>query len=368
MLVLTQTNAGVTALRLRLNRAAVPSTRYRLATIDGWALKLISLYPGLAGRRNGDGVIDYPATRGAAVAIVESGVLSPVLRAIYGRLVVDEYQDCSAQQHWLIRALAAELPSPVLGDPLQCVFDFNGAPTDWTLDVLAAFPTVLQLDEPHRWMNAGQEEFCRWLLDIREPLLRGTSIDLENAPANLRWQVLPADVGERLPARMAAVLAESENFLPDHKLMVIADSQPVSTRLDFARATRGMQVVEPVDLKDMIEAAARIDATVGVARLNAVIGFVRDTMKGPAWSCGNAGPFAKSKAVSGRVLLQPWCQDRRVVRSLLELGREPPLPMSIERGDVAATFTQLDNTTQDPVFDRIRLGPRVGQPAPPGEQ
>lgn len=278
VLVLTHTNAGVTALRLRLNRAAVPPARYRLATIDGWALKIISLYPRLAGHRNDGGAVDYPATQEATVAMIESGVLSPVLRATYGRLVVDEYQDCSARQHRLIRALAAELPCHVLGDPLQCVFNFNGAHPDWMADVLPIFPTVLELDVPHRWMNAGEEAFGRWVLECREPLLRGASIDLAGAPANVRWLELPAAVADRGPARSAAALAAAAGLPVGEKLMIIGDSQPVSTRLDFARATAGVQVVEPVDLKDMIEAATSIDGAVKVERLNAVIRFVRDTM------------------------------------------------------------------------------------------
>ena len=278
VLVLTHTNAGVTALRLRLNRAAVPPTRYRLGTIDGWALKLIGLYPGLAGHRNVDGRIDYPATRDAAVAIVEGGILSPVLRATYGRVVVDEYQDCSTQQHHLIRALAVELPCHVLGDPLQCVFDFNGVHPDWTGDVLPAFPTVLELDAPHRWINVGQEAFGRWLLDIREPLLRGDSIDLGAGPVNVRWIELPEEARERAAARRTTVMAGAAALPAGSRLMVIGDARPVATRLEFARTTPGVQVVEPVELADMVAAAARIDATAGADRLNVVVGFLNETM------------------------------------------------------------------------------------------
>ncbi len=45
ILVLTHTNAGVVALRGRLDRAGVPSKAYRLSTIDGWAMRLISTFP-----------------------------------------------------------------------------------------------------------------------------------------------------------------------------------------------------------------------------------------------------------------------------------------------------------------------------------
>ena len=257
VLILTHTNAGVTALRMRLQRAGINPNRYRLATIDGWALKLISLYPSLAGHRNEDGQIDYPTTQDAAVAIVESGVLAPVLRATYGRLVVDEYQDCSMRQHRLIRALATELPCHVLGDPLQCVFNFNGAHPEWEGDVLAVFPTVLELDVPYRWINAGQAAFGQWILDCREPLMSGGQIDFSLAPVNVSWRELPAAVEERAAARIAEVGAIA--LAGNEKLMIIGDAQPVSTRLDFARGTSGVQVVEPVDLRDLIDAAAAID-------------------------------------------------------------------------------------------------------------
>jgi hypothetical protein len=49
ILVLTHTNAGVAALRGRLERASVPTSAYRLATIDGWAMRLLTLFPQRAG-------------------------------------------------------------------------------------------------------------------------------------------------------------------------------------------------------------------------------------------------------------------------------------------------------------------------------
>ena len=45
ILILTHTNAGVAALRGRLDKAGVPPRAYRLATIDGWAMRLIGTFP-----------------------------------------------------------------------------------------------------------------------------------------------------------------------------------------------------------------------------------------------------------------------------------------------------------------------------------
>ena len=45
ILVLTHTNAGVAALRGRLEQMGVVSRSYRLSTIDGWAMRLIATFP-----------------------------------------------------------------------------------------------------------------------------------------------------------------------------------------------------------------------------------------------------------------------------------------------------------------------------------
>lgn len=272
VLVLTHTNAGVTALRSRLGRSSVPADRYRLATIDGWALKLISLYPGLAGHQNAGDAIDYAGTQDAAIAVLESGVLAPVLRASYSRLVVDEYQDCSARQHRLVRALAAELPCHVLGDPLQCIFNFNGAHPDWDGDVLPAFPTILELGVPHRWVNAGQGELGQWILDARAELARGAQIDFRAAPPAIRWMRLPNDPAARDRERAAAV--EAVRVRTGAGLLILGDARPVRNRIDFARSMAGVQVIEPVDLSELIAAAGAIQAATGIEQLNATLRFV----------------------------------------------------------------------------------------------
>lgn len=54
ILVLTHTNAGVAALRSRLDRAKVQPGRYRLSTIDGFAIRLVGMFPGLAESMSGN--------------------------------------------------------------------------------------------------------------------------------------------------------------------------------------------------------------------------------------------------------------------------------------------------------------------------
>jgi hypothetical protein len=84
ILVLTHTNAGVAALRERLQREGVAATRYRLATIDGWLRSLIGTFPPRSGHRPGlldirDARNDYPEIRCRALALLQAGHVDDVI-------------------------------------------------------------------------------------------------------------------------------------------------------------------------------------------------------------------------------------------------------------------------------------------------
>src|SRR6266404_7652253 len=92
ILVLTHTNAGVAALRGRLNLAGVPSKNCRLATIDGWAMRLISTFPLRSGHSPkllelATPAKDYPEIRITAANLLQSGRISEVLASSYERVV-----------------------------------------------------------------------------------------------------------------------------------------------------------------------------------------------------------------------------------------------------------------------------------------
>src|SRR5271163_843668 len=137
ILVLTHTNAGVASLRGRLDQAGVPASAYRLATIDGWAMRLIGLFPGRSEitpdiLKLSNPKQDYPSIRDAAWKLLKAGHILDVLAASYARLMVDEYQDCSIPQHAIIYYAARTLPTCVLGDPMQAIFGWSGNElADW---------------------------------------------------------------------------------------------------------------------------------------------------------------------------------------------------------------------------------------------
>lgn len=259
VMILTHTNAGVVALRGRLDGLAVPAKAYRLVTIDGWAMRLISMFPQRSAHDPGllnlaHPATDYPNIRVAAARLLKAGHINDVLRASYDRLVVDEYQDCSIRQHALIAHAAQTLPTVVLGDPLQAIFGFGGDPlTDWD-DVTKYFPVVGQLNTPWRWINAGAEPLGRWLLQVREKLLRGEAIDLRQAPAGVTW--IELDGSDDHAKRLAAARARAPGR--DACVLIIGDTNPASQR-QFASQTPGAVTVEAVDLRDLVAFARRFD-------------------------------------------------------------------------------------------------------------
>ena len=261
ILVLTHTNAGVVALRGRLDKAGVPSKAYRLSTIDGWAMRLISTFPQRSGHdpdllKLARPTTDYPNIRIAAVKLLKAGHASDVLKASYARLIVDEYQDCSVRQHGIVGYASQTLPTCVLGDPMQAIFGFGGDDlAKWDEHVCRHFPLAGELTTPWRWVNAGAEPLGRWLLEVRGKLLRGEPVDLRTAPAGVTWVHLDGtnDHKRRLKA------ARARPPVTDGRVLIIGDSTSPDSQRRFASATPGAVTVEAVDLKDLVAFARNFD-------------------------------------------------------------------------------------------------------------
>lgn len=261
ILVLTHTNAGVAALRSRLDREGVPTSRYRLYTIDGWAIRLIKTFPQ---RSAIDPAVlllhnrgrDYPLIREAAWRLLSGRHIDDVLRATYDRLIVDEYQDCSQRQHGIVYHAANALRTVLLGDPMQAIFGFGDPLPNWQTEVCQHFPVAAQLRTPHRWIRVGEEPLGRWLLDIRQLLEAGGNIDLGGPiPANVQWVPLAGDANDH-PARLAAGRC---NVPGDERVLIIADSMRPATQQAYASQIPGAVTVENVDLTSLTDFANSFD-------------------------------------------------------------------------------------------------------------
>ena len=295
VLILTHTNAGVTTLRLRMQKAGVPASAYHIATIDGFSMRLVAMFPQRSGVAAAVLLLqnpgaDYPAIRLAARHLLQSGHLNEILAASYAHLIVDEYQDCNLVQHALVTGLSMVLPTCVLGDPMQAIFGFGSNQlVDWNIHVLPHFPAIGELNQPWRWTNAGKPAFGQWLLECRRILLAGGEIDLRQAPGEVVWvELQPATV---IQQRLTAALTQAVTREGD--VLVIGDSRNPRGRRQMASQTPGATAVEPVDLADLtlfgttfnlqaadaltrlVEFAANVMTQVGVAALQHRLGSLR---------------------------------------------------------------------------------------------
>lgn len=310
-LVLTHTSAGVAALRNRLLARGVPKNRYKVATIDSWVMHAIGCYPECAGYIVDPENINYIATRDAATRLCNNGAINSILRASYGRLLVDEYQDCSISQHAFITALSNVFPTVVFGDPLQAIFGFG---TDllphWQNEVLAYFPHLGTLNIPWRWNKVGADELGAWLLQVRQLLLAGQSIDLRTCPNFVEWLPIPNNPAEIIQAQVNAQFAINRQF-PNDKILIIGDSINPDTRYSYASRARGVHVVETVELRDTLDHIRNMIDQRGRPLLEAIVNFLRGVMV----NVNGDRLLARTESIiNGRNRTPPIIQENAAVR------------------------------------------------------
>ncbi|TDU29313.1 UvrD-helicase domain-containing protein [Arthrobacter sp. JUb115] len=239
-LVLTHTNAGVDAIRKRLQKFGVSSRMARVDTITSWAFSLVGAYPHLAGLS----VSDIPnwiesdryvegATRVAgAIAVQEVHAVS------FDFVFVDEYQDCTLLHHAFVRAIAGAVPrTVVLGDRLQAIFGFAGELVDWAVHVSKEFPAFEISHKPHRW-KGHNEHLGAWLLGIRPMLVAGQAFDFaeHNVPG-------VSVVVDNSPTSIASVAFSFTNY---GETVVLLDKWPNSVAGHASRLGGSYSVMEDI--------------------------------------------------------------------------------------------------------------------------
>lgn len=185
-LILTHTHAGVKSLLDRLKKLKIPSHLYQVDTITGFAVRLALNYPSYATKKIVENEkIDFPEALQTAIKILSTKWARKVISISYFGLYVDEYQDCTIEQHQLILKFLDIMPCRILGDPLQGIFDFNNnVSVNWENDVFPIFERLADLKTPWRWVN--NKELGEWLLQIRAKLIKNETIDLSsNLPKNV---------------------------------------------------------------------------------------------------------------------------------------------------------------------------------------
>ncbi len=371
ILVLTHTNAGVAALRSRLDRIGVQRSSYRLATIDGWSMRVVGTYP--TGCRVNSNILhltnprrDYPAIRIGIHNLMTDHHIDDVLGATYARLIVDEYQDCTLAQHQIIQHLSQILPTCLLGDPLQAIFGWAGnEPPSWR-DVVAEFPIAGELDTPWRWINAGHEAFGRWLLGVRKLIVAGEVIDLRDSPEEVQRIHLDGRDDHNLKVRAAHVRPPNEGGT----VLLIANSMPRANHWRYASQIKGAIVVENADLGEFTEFAAGFDinANDAIEKLVEFSGKVMtnvgagDMIRRIRTIQENRARKAPSDAELAALTFVKKPTPENAVEVLVEIGRQPGVRAhraALLRACIRAFNSCIDETDFYDSAVRIREQSRV---------
>lgn len=215
VLVLTHTNAGVSVIRRRLRTYAASAETIGVSTIDSFMQRVALAFPTLGSPLglDEDSPEYWPTLRQVATEVVGRKSVLETMNSSYDLVVVDEYQDCSHQQHSFVSWLASQVRCLVLGDPLQAIFGFGGVVlVDWDQEVVPTFPQVQEapfVQRPWRWKGRN-EALGEWLLmELRPSLEAGSVIALNEAPG-LVWaqsspQALQGVHFEYLPSASSTV-------------------------------------------------------------------------------------------------------------------------------------------------------------------
>ena len=283
-LILTHTYAGVNALRHKMRVLGVSAEFYRIDTIASWALRLSLSYSGTSGWE-----IERPADDHqwgtlyeACAGLLDHEFVRRIVRASYDGLYVDEYQDCSIGQHGIVLKLARDLPSRVLGDPLQGIFDFGGQNSvEWARDVEANFVCLGVLNVPHRWIQAGTEDLGGWLNDVRQCLEQGRPIDL-NAERPHTVRLVQADADPQVLLQSQGNACRYLNCNRAHTVIAIhKGSQEYKAKChNLSRNLSGsFSSIEEIEGKDLFSFIHKIDrARTNADRLRHVITFAKQCM------------------------------------------------------------------------------------------
>jgi Superfamily I DNA and RNA helicases len=271
-LVLTHTNAGISALKEKFKNQGIDTAAYHIETISSYAQKfaLSHIKKAKIPSQENSGQY-YPFLIKRATDIIEKKVIGDIISLSYTHLFVDEYQDCTLSQHKLILTLSKYLKTHILGDPLQGIFNFSAQ--DPIVNMLDAelmghfFENKYELKKPWRWINSGCENLGFDLASIR------TQINNIRNPYALRnfksIQLFSYNDGEvgKMNLFINTILNNEQNVLFIHP-----QSNSTAPRVDYVRKLNNrVLMLESLDDKIFYALARSADSITPIILLTGIV-------------------------------------------------------------------------------------------------
>jgi hypothetical protein len=316
-LILTHTHAGVDALRRRALAFGTNPRSMAIRTIDGWCFDLIRHFPELSRLSVPEEPewADSKKYHEAAVVAIHTAAVRRMLIVSYDLVVVDEYQDCLVDQHFVILALKEILPAVVFGDRLQGLFNFGAnVPVAWDTDVVAHFAPQLLVPSPHRW-DRTNAPLGRWLQSIREPLIDGQAITLTDAPVT--WQ--QASDGR---AQARSCLAQTK---VDGSVVALGQFRWDCTKV-AQRLNGSYGVMEELEAKELLKLADLIDTREAPKIASGAVQFAVNCATGVADKFASS---ARRRLADGNAVAMPSKPELRIQCETINGLLTDPSPQNV---------------------------------------
>lgn len=249
-LILTHTHAGIASLRAKFKEKKIPQKKYQLDTITGFAQRYVLSFkenrdlPSVEEKAYFSTIVQY------CTQLIDYAVVHMIVKASYDGIFVDEYQDCTTDQHKMILALAKDLPLHVLGDPLQGIFSFEKTPlVDFERD-LSGFEKFDLLSYPWRWHGIN-EALGNQILSMRKCLETNKPIQLRTisyAGLTVVHHIIPADLHDS--SFLSLLRTTIKNNMSDSFLIIYPSYN--ETRKDGQIQPKGI-IKDRIDLKIAID-------------------------------------------------------------------------------------------------------------------
>lgn len=284
ILVLTHTHAGVASIKEKIKRKDIPHSKYQIETISSFAVNIANVYhlnkaifPPIE-----DSKLYFRFVIDSTLKFVQNNAVKSVLRSKYSHLIVDEYQDCSTEQHNLILKLSLILKTHILGDPLQGIFNFRNIElvdleTEFTLNDYRE--NTQELTTPWRWNNHNASDLGNELADIRRKLIAGESIDLNNYNSVEVVTAPSLDLYRPRTAYKDRIWQEIKNS-GDNLLIIHPLSSSEAPRLKFLQYFPLIKMIESLDNELVYNHCKELDNKMEVELPTFIIYFISNFSSG----------------------------------------------------------------------------------------
>lgn len=181
-LILTHTHAGIASIKEKLSENNIPVSAYRVETICGYAQKYVFSFIDHSTIPEQDSNDFYTFIIKQATMLFEKKSIQSIIKATYKGIFIDEYQDCTVNQHAMLMKLKNIVSLHILGDPMQGIFSFDNTPLiDFDADLNDFDNSAGELDIPWRWqLEDNNIDLGNDLKSIRQELLRNNTIAIDS--------------------------------------------------------------------------------------------------------------------------------------------------------------------------------------------